>query len=386
MPEMTTDHATTTPTDRDPVRYAVVGLGWFAQVAVLPAFAHAEENSKLVALVSGSEEKLSELGDRYDIDPKLRVGYDGYQALLESGAVDAVYIVSPNHMHRQHAETAARAGVHVLTEKPMATTVEDCEAMIAAARDHDVRLMVAYRLHFEPTNLEAAESVRSGELGEPRLLSMIFSSPVTEEGDIRLNPWDQGGGSVWDVGVYCINAGRYYFDAEPTEVVALAASADDPRFSDTDEMTGAVLRYPGERLVTFVSSLGADDHASATLLGTKGKIHVEPAFDFGAELAYEKTTDDGTVQVEHPERDQVAPEIVHFSDCVRSGEEPEPSGAEGLEDVRIIRAIYQSSQNGGRPVTLPERQPPGDRPTTDQTGDYPAVEHQELVDETAPAD
>lgn len=374
-----------TKTPQDPVRYAVVGLGWFAQAAVLPAFAHAEENSKLVALVSGSEEKLSELGDRYDIDPKLRVGYDGYRELLESGAVDAVYIVSPNHLHRDHAVTAARAGVHVLTEKPMATTVAECEEMIQAARDHDVRLMVAYRLHFEPTNLETAEIVRTGELGEPRLLSMVFASPVTHRDDIRLNPWDRGGGSVWDVGVYCINAGRYYFGAEPTEVVALAASSDDPRFSDTDEMTGAVLRYPGDRIATFVSSLGAHDHASATLLGTEGKIHVEPAFDFGAALAYQRTTDDGTEEVKHPERDQVAPEIVHFSDCVQSGEEPEPSGAEGLEDVRIIRAIYQSSRDGGRPVKLPERQSPGKRPTADQKADYPPVGHQELVDETPPA-
>src|SRR5689334_15431189 len=134
------------PAPTGPVRYAVVGLGHIDQVAVLPAFAHAHENSALAALVSDDPEKLDRLGRQYDV--ARRVGYDGYDQLLASGEIDAVYIGLPNHLHADYAIRAARAGVHVLCEKPMAIGEADCRAMIEAAEAGGVRLMIAYRLHF----------------------------------------------------------------------------------------------------------------------------------------------------------------------------------------------------------------------------------------------
>src|SRR5262249_6787062 len=127
-------------TPRRKVRYAVVGLGWFAQAAALPAFANARDNSELVALGTGGNEKARELGKRYDVPV---VGYDGFEAFLASGGADAVYVVTPNGKHREHAEKAAGAGVHVLCEKPMAYTTDDCQAMIDACAAANVRLMIA---------------------------------------------------------------------------------------------------------------------------------------------------------------------------------------------------------------------------------------------------
>jgi predicted dehydrogenase len=140
------------------VRYAVVGLGYISQIAVLPAFAHARENSELVALVSDDKTKLKKLARKYKVADAYT--YETYADCLESKIVDAVYIALPNHMHRAYTEAAARVGVHVLCEKPMAPTEQDCEAMIAAADRGKVKLMIAYRLHFEEGNLTAIATVQ----------------------------------------------------------------------------------------------------------------------------------------------------------------------------------------------------------------------------------
>jgi glucose-fructose oxidoreductase len=343
---------TPSPADEDLVRYAVVGLGWFAQVAILPAFENARENSRLVALVSGDDKKLEELGERYGVPPERRVGYERYDELLESGEVDAVYIALPNHLHREYTVRAAEAGVDVLCEKPMAVTEEECQSMIDACRENDVKLMIAYRLHFEPANLRAAELVQEGRLGDPRLYSAVFGNRVTDEDDIRLNPIEKGGGTVYDIGIYCINAARYLFRSEPEAVAAFSARGDDPRFRDCDETTTVMLRFPGARLATFVSSFGAADRDEYRIVGTEGDLLVEPAFQFKATLKHRLTVGDETTEEEFPERDQVAPEILHFSRCILEDEDPEPSGLHGLADVRIIQAIYRSARDGGRPIPL----------------------------------
>src|SRR3954454_3559035 len=154
---------TASPTS-EKVRYAVVGLGHIAQVAVLPAFAHAG-NSELAALVSSDSEELEKLGRKYKI--KYNFSYEQYDECLQSGQVDAVYIALPNHLHQQYSERVARAGVHVLCEKPMAVTEEDCLSMIRTAEEHKVKLMVAYRLHFEEANLKAIDLVQGGRLVDP---------------------------------------------------------------------------------------------------------------------------------------------------------------------------------------------------------------------------
>lgn len=203
-----------------------MGLGYIGQVAVLPAFAHARENSELVALVSGDSQKLKQLGRKYKVGDTY--SYEEYADCLESGKIAAVYIAPPNNMHRAYSEAAALAGVHILCEKPMAVTEQECEAMIAAAQQAKVKWMIAYRLHFEAANLNAAEIVNSSELGEPRIFASIFTQQV-KPGDIRLQA-ELGGGPLYDIGIYCINASRSLFKAELTEVFAFNASRPGERF------------------------------------------------------------------------------------------------------------------------------------------------------------
>ncbi|MFW6197799.1 MAG: Gfo/Idh/MocA family protein [Myxococcota bacterium] len=178
--------------------------------------------------------------------------YDGYDELVASGDIDAVYIATPNNLHRDYAVRAAQAGVHVLCEKPLARTEDECQAMIHAADQHDVELMTAYRLHFEEANTKAVELAHDGTLGDVRLFDSVFTQDV-KAGDMRLD-FEKGGGTLHDQGIYCINAARYLFRAEPTSVFARSASRDDERFRAVDEMTAVTLTFPGDWLATFPSS------------------------------------------------------------------------------------------------------------------------------------
>lgn len=329
-----------------PVRYAVVGLGYIAQVAVLPAFAHAK-NSKLTALVSSDPLKLRRLGRKYGVEHLY--SDEEYDECLASGEVDAVYIALPNNLHCEYTVRAANAGVHILCEKPMAVTVEECERMIEAARSRNVHLMIAYRLHFEETNLKAVELAQSGKLGSLRTFNSLFTMSV-KEGNIRLKR-ELGGGTLYDIGIYCINAARYIFRAEPQQVVAFTANNGEPRFSEVEEMASVMMRFSDERLATFVTSFGAADTAIYQVVGTKGDLRVDQAYEIAEPMRQELMIKGKKTVKQFAKRDQFAPELMYFSDCVRTGKPPEPSGQEGLADVRVIEALYESASRG-QPVHL----------------------------------
>ncbi|MBC7815659.1 MAG: Gfo/Idh/MocA family oxidoreductase [Planctomycetaceae bacterium] len=324
------------------VRYAVVGLGHIAQVAMLPAFEHAQKNSELVALISGDATKLEELSKTYGVEHT--ASYDEYEACLKDAEIDAVYIALPNSQHREFAVRAAEIGVHVLCEKPMAVTEEECEAMIHATEVNQVKLMIAYRLHFDAPNLKALEVVRSGQLGEPRYFNSTFSMQVAE-GNIRLKD-ELGGGPLFDIGIYCINAARVLFEEEPLEVCAFSAQESDDRFREVPEMTGALLRFSKGRLATFVCGFGAADMDNYQIIGTQGDLRLVPAYTYRDEIRQELTIDGKLRRKTFRKRDQFAPELLYFSNCVLKNKRPEPSGEEGLMDVRIIQALNQSAKTG----------------------------------------
>jgi glucose-fructose oxidoreductase len=365
----------------DRLKWAVVGLGHFAQTAVLPAFAHVRKSCKLAALFSDDRRKRKRMGDQYKVRDVLP--YDEYDAFLASGAVDAVYIALPNDLHRDYTVRAARAGVHVLCEKPLAPTEEDCRAMIDACREAGVKLMVAYRLHFEEANLTAVDLARRGKLGELRYFSSVFSLPV-DEGNIRTNPTEQGGGPLYDIGIYCINAARYLFQDEPTEVVALAASREgDERFAGSDEQLSATLRFPGERLANFTASFGGADSGWYELVGSKGSLRLDPAYEYAAPMVLQTRIGEKVRKRKFGKRDQIAPELEYFARCVRRDEQPEPSGWEGLHDVRIIRSILESARTGQKvAIDLPKKR---DRPTLEQAREHPPVAPPDLVNAEPPS-
>jgi predicted dehydrogenase len=350
------------------VRYAVVGAGHITQVAVLPAFAHAEENSRLVALISGDATKRAVLRDKYELE--LDGDYGELESILERGEIDALYVATPNSHHKEFTLRAADAGVHVLCEKPLAPSAEDCGAMVEACEARGVKLMTAYRLHFEEATLKALEVVRSGKLGDARVFSSVFTH-VVRAGDTRRDPTVAGGATL-DLGVYCINAARNLFGAEPASVFADAVFIDG-----TDDTLNAVLRFPGDRLAHFTVSNSVAGVSSYRIAGTEGDLRVEPGYEYVDGIVHHLTIGDDTKQTKFKRGDQFAPELKYFSDCILNDREPEPSGEEGWCDVRVVEALLESARTR-QPVELPAYSRRR-RPSPEQSDHEPPVSKPKTV-------
>jgi predicted dehydrogenase len=278
-------------------------------------------------------------------------------------------------MHAEYTVRAAQAGVHVLCEKPMAVTVRECQRMIAACRTARVKLMIAYRLHFEALNISAMEMARRGQLGQLKFFTSSFSMTV-RRGDIRTKRI-YGGGTLYDIGVYCINAARNLFRAEPTEVSAVSINSGLKSLADIDETTAATLRFGEDQVASFVTSFNASDVAAYRIVGTKGHLHADPAYEYAEGLKYKLTIEGKTQTKSVGKRDQFAPELLYFSDCILNDTQPEPSGEEGLQDVRIVEALYESARRQ-RPVKTPPFQKQV-RPTSRQRISRPAVKKPRLI-------
>jgi predicted dehydrogenase len=359
---------------RPKVRYAVVGAGNIAQVAVLPAFEHAKENSELVAIVSGDEKKRAELCKKYELE--VDGDYADFEDVLRRGRIGAVYIATPNASHKEFTLRAAAAGVHVLCEKPLATSVADAEEMAQACQQAGVKLMVAYRLHFEEATLKALELVSQGRLGEVKLFESAFSH-VVRPGDIRTQP-EEGGGAILDLGVYCINAARHVFQAEPHSAFAVTVKKNG-----IDDSSSVILRFSNDRVAQFSVSNSLASVSSYRIVGTEGDLRVEPAYDYVEGLEHYLTIDEKTEHESFRKRDQFAPELVHFSECILEGRAPVTAAEEGICDLRVIEAILESGASG-RVVELEPRRH-AHHPTPDQEMYKPPVSKQKTVNADSPS-
>ncbi|MFM1849028.1 MAG: hypothetical protein RL417_2502 [Pseudomonadota bacterium] len=343
------------------IRFGVIGLGYVAQSAILPAFSHTRKVAELTALISSDPTKLRELGARHGVTHL----YDqtDFDAALAANTFDAVYIAVPNSCHCDFALRAAIAGKHILCETPLALTSAECKEMIRVAQEHHVRLMVGYRLHFERSNMRASAIVRSGEIGIPRIVDAVVSMQLEDESPRTRR--QLFGGPMYDIGIYGINASRYLFRAEPIRVTALASELLDPRFSDVPALESAILDFGSGRLATITASYGSTLTSYFNVIGTAGTVRLSPAFDHNTPLTLEITTAAGVEREHYPTVDQFAPEIIEFARCITEHTEPESSGLEGLADVRIIEALERSASTGRR-VELADFKKPR-RPDLSQT-------------------
>lgn len=360
-----------------PVRYAVVGAGWIAQEAFLPAIRHTG-NSTVAALVTGDPEKAAVLKKKYGID--LSYGYEEYDRLLTSGAIDAVYLALPNTMHREFAIRALRAGIHVLCEKPMAPSEDDCRAMNDVAELQGKKLMIAYRLHFEEGTIAALDTVRSGKLGDVRLFVSSFAQQV--DGRNHRCQTQFWAGPLPDMGPYPINMARHVFGAEPLEAVAMGSSTGERRFSEIDEMNGVLLRFPGDRMAVFAVSFGAHPVDEYRIIGTRGDLRVSPAYQFGQAYHQWLTIDGQTAERRFAPVDQFGGEAKYFSDCILNDRHPEPDGEEGLADVRVLTAIEMALKTGV--VQEISTEPRRTHPTRDQVMSLAPVQPPPLVHAAPP--
>ena len=324
------------------INYAVVGAGWISQIAFLPGVPQSG-NSRVAAIVSGDRAKATQLAEFHGVGTM--VGYDGYDALLASPAIDAVYIALPNHMHADYAIRAARAGKHIMVEKPLAANEDESLAMIAAARDANVFLMTAYRLHNEPGTVAVLEHIRAGAIGRPLFFQSVFSFQ-TELSNHRLKAkaW---GGPLQDVGVYCINAARHIFAEEPIEATAMAdRPADDPRFAKWTPRSPRRCDFPRAALAQFVASFGA---APSTTTGSLERLAISNSIRASSSRRLRNFGCGATERSSRPRfrrSTTSARQVAYFSDCIAAGTPPEADGEEGLADMRALMAIERAASTG----------------------------------------
>ena len=335
--------------DQKKLGWAVVGLGTLALDEIMPAFAGAKK-SKPVALVSGHRDKALKVARAYGVPEESVYDYDNYDALADNPAVDVIYVVLPNNLHAEYTIRGLKAGKHVLCEKPMAPTIQECQNMIAAAEQANKQLMIAYRLHYEPMNVRAIDWCRQKKFGEIKTLT-ASNCQTTKAPNIRLSN-KTAGGPVGDVGVYCINAMRYLTGEEPAAVSAFAHQPkDDPNFRDVPENVTWNLRFPSGILAHNGCSFGTARSDEYRVNCANGFINMGPAFSYrGLQLR----TFDGDVLSEHKIKpvDQFASEMDHFSGQILKGQPNATPGSEGLADQKVVVAVHESMRNGGKVVEI----------------------------------
>jgi glucose-fructose oxidoreductase len=330
------------------IGYAVADLSDLTQHGALPAFARAGDGSRLVAIIASDRAHAQSAAQEFRA-----AGYslDEFRHCLQRDDVNAVYIALPNSMRCDYAVEAARAGVHVLCEKPMAVMADECRRMIRTAQTNRVKLMVAYHLRFHPAHAKTLELVRDGAIGTPRTVSAEFTTRADDADDPRLQR-RLGGGTLYDLGVTCIHAARALFGTEPAQVMAMTARSSRRHGGDVDEGTVALIRFPDERLVHLHTSFGEEPAAVLRIFGEDGWIELDQAYrhDTTATVLLCRRGRRETLSFEPG--DPFAAEIAYFSSSILQDRVPEPSGLDGLQDVRLVEAIYRSARDG-RPVTLP---------------------------------
>jgi predicted dehydrogenase len=325
------------------IRYAIMGLGQLGMGQILPAFADAKL-STVTALVSGSPDKAKAQAEKYGVDPKNIYNYDNFDKIKDNDQVDVVYVVLPNNMHSEFTIRAAQAGKHVLCEKPFDISAEKCQAAIDACRKHNRKLQIGYRLMYEPNNLALVDAVAKKEIGELKMLECGAGFSIGDPNQWRLKMGPAGGGCLMDIGVYALSAARYITREEPTEVTGMTyANRSDPRFKEVEEHCNFDLRFPSGVLASCTSSYSCGLNRFHAI-GTRGWAQVEPALSYrGVKYRIQRRS------VEEPDLgdpNQFATEMDALSQCIIDNKEPKASGEQGLRDVKIMQAIYESAKTG----------------------------------------
>lgn len=332
---------------KDRVGFAVLALGRLSVEQILPAFAQTKK-CKVTALVSGSPEKLKAIGAQYGIPAESLYSYDNFERIAQNEAVQVVYIVLPNSMHREFVLRTAAIRKQVLCEKPMATSSADAQAMIDACAQAGVKLMIAYRCRYQPHHLEIIKRAQSGDMGP---IKMIEAINAQNQGDVeqwRLRKALSGGGSLPDVGIYCLNAARAVTGEEPVEIEAqLYSTPNDPRFREVEESVTWLMRFPSGVMANLSTSYGIHRASRLAVNLDGGSLVLENAFPYkGQRLlqvrAQDKLEAESVIQV--GPKDHFASEMDHMADCVLKNETPRTPGEEGLRDMKLMEAIYRAAE------------------------------------------
>lgn len=336
------------------LRWAIVGLGNFAVGEAIPGFIDSQ-HARMTAFVSGSPDKQKDLGSRFGVSRFYN--YQNFDSIAHDPEIDCVYIILPVGLHAEYTIRALKAGKHVLTEKPMASTSAECAAMIAAAKQANRQLGVAYRIHFEPTNVRAKQLIDGGEIGDIRFVSAdhgFNADPNYGPHKWRLQKALAGGGSMFDIGIYGLNTSLMMLGQDLVELSArYIYPKDDPRFREVEGGVEYRLRMANGVSVSGSSSYSWSPYVSQQrYMGSKATIFMKPA------TTYDRNTI--TVEGNGPTREvgagnpltQFQNQLDAFSLAAKANTPHKTPGEMGLRDIRLIEAMYKSADDGGETVRL----------------------------------
>ncbi len=324
------------------IGYAVIGLGRIADHFMRGILL--TNNSAVAGLVSGHRDKANRIAAQYNVPQNSIYNYENFDEIVKNPAIDAVYVALPNSMHAEYTIRAAKAGKHVLCEKPMCINVAEAESMIAACKAANVKLMIAYRCQYEPIHLKAIKMIRDGQLGKIQVIEAAYGFNEVA-GEWRLDRKLAGGGPLFDVGIYCLNASRYLTGEEPTDLNGYATVVDhDGRFSTVEENVAWTMKFPSGAVASCSTTYGAPMDGYFRVHGSKGALECDPAFNYdrlrlrgfasGVRIDESETT---------PDPYQFQAEADHFSNCILTNQQPKTPGEEGLRDMKYITQIYASA-------------------------------------------
>lgn len=336
--------------DTKKVGFAVVGLGAIAQGAILPAFRRAKK-ARLVALVGRDREKNNKLARKFRAESVY--GTEEFGACLENPEVDAVYLATPQSEHLSATIRAARAGKHVLSEKPLALTSEQSAEMVRVCEESGVQLMTAYRKYYEPSALHLKKLIQSGKLGKIDVINTSFSELHVAGKSIAwlLDARVAGGGPLMDLGVYCVNTSRWLVEEDPIEVSARAWKKDAERFKDVEEGISFRMQFASGLVVQGTSTYSSAISSFVFLQGTKGWACLTPAFPFDEERRLTGKSGGEWFEKRFKVVDEFAPELDAFARAIQTKKSVEPDGRQGHRDMCILEAIYASARKG-EPVVI----------------------------------
>ena len=333
---------------KDKIGLVIVGLGKYATQQIIPNIIDTQ-HVRLAGLVSGDRAKAEKYAAQYGVDKKGIYSYDTMGDMARNPEIDAVYIITPNSLHAPLALKAASAGKHVLTEKPMATTVADCEQMIAACQKAGVKLMIGYRSHFEPFNMAAMDMIKKGKLGDIRTITSEHGRQVKpdthKEDSWRVKKDLAGGGSLMDIGIYALQAACYLTGEEPTSVLATQNQTKDPLFAEVEDIITFALHFPSGVVAQCVSCYSFEEVKRYRVFGSKAYLDLDPATDYDKHkmlIGFEDHIEEPVLK----EGNQFAAQLDHFAQALLQNKPIETPGEMGLRDVRLMMAIYQSAKEG----------------------------------------
>lgn len=321
---------------------ALVGLGTYSTDELAPALQQTT-HCYLAGIVSGSPGKIETWKSRYHLPDSACYTYDNFDDIKNNPAIDIVYIVLPNALHAEWVVRAARAGKHVICEKPLAVTVGECNRMIAACQQAGRLLSVGYRLHFEPHNLEVMKIGKQKRFGELRLIEA--SHGLGDTSGWRIEKSLAGGGPLMDVGIYCIQAVRYVTGQEPLAVTAQEGYKYHPeKFKTVEESLTWQMEMPGG-LVAQCSCSYSEKTNRLRIEAEKGWAELQPAFSYRG-IRGETVEEAMRLQ----EVFQQARQMDDFALCIKENRPSPVSGEEGRQDVKIMEAVYKAMTSGERVV------------------------------------